>query len=193
MGSSPSPGLREDSLPSLTVDVSAHQGLFHLGWSKGEANEEQDVLEAPSIHLTRTIEDIEIASEGCQGRQLLSGTTLHHHHHRHRRYCFLPLQLCLWHVVYVWCARYVHTCGGRQVASCLYCPFYSLGSVKHSGKSKERSCRGQEGSRPLEGVGVGLYTSILVTGRHEGVGSGRIGSTGTSPRTGDEHFSDLLG
>lgn len=102
MGGNPSPGLREDPLPWLTIDVSTHQGLFHLGWSKGEANQEQDVLEAPRIHLTGTIEDIKIASEGCRGRQLLSGMA---------------------HVVFVWCAGYVHACGGQQVASCLYCLF----------------------------------------------------------------------
>lgn len=120
MGGSPSPGLREDSLPLLTIDVSAHQGLFHLGWSKGEANEEQDVLEAPRIHLTRTIEDIEIASEGCQERWLLSGTTLHHHItiiSPSSAPCYYFLQLCLWHVVYVWCARYVRAYMWRAAGS----------------------------------------------------------------------------
>lgn len=66
-GCSPSLELRED--PLLTIDIGTHQGLFHLCWGQGEANQEQDVLEAPRIHLARAVEDLKVAAEGCQGAQ----------------------------------------------------------------------------------------------------------------------------
>ncbi|KAK7798179.1 hypothetical protein U0070_009050, partial [Myodes glareolus] len=55
--------------PLLTIDIGTHQGLFHLCWGQGEANQEQDVLEAPCIHLTRAVEDLKVAAEGCQEAQ----------------------------------------------------------------------------------------------------------------------------
>lgn len=57
----------EWSLPSLTIDVGAPQGVPYLSWREGDAHKQQDVAQALCVHLAMAIEDLKVTAEGCSG------------------------------------------------------------------------------------------------------------------------------